>query len=231
MDHQGPMVLPSSERPGGILTALDDLLKQPTALVARTEAHDGLPVAARVLAASILAWGVYGAVAGLFQGGVQTLVAALKAPVIVLLTMLLCAPSFYVFGALAGTDLSGRRMLAIMVGLSGMLALLMLGLLPIAWLFTVSSSSLWFVVWLHVLVWAVALVFAFRFLTATVGNSRARGALVLWMLLFAVVSCQVTTYLRPVLAREPGAPLVESGKMFFLEHFGQVSRADGRGER
>jgi hypothetical protein len=131
----------------------------------------------------------------------------------------------------ARADLSGRRMLGVMVGLSGMLALLMLGLLPVAWLFTVSSSSLWFVVWLHLLVWAIALVFALRFLTVAIGSQRARGALVLWMLLFAVVSFQVTTYLRPVLSREPGAPLVESGKMFFLEHLGQAWKVDGKGDR
>jgi hypothetical protein len=40
---------------------------------------------------------------------------------------------------------------------SGMLALVLVGLLPIEWLFSVSAKSLAFVVWLHVALWAVAI--------------------------------------------------------------------------
>ena len=72
----------------------------------------------------------------------------------------------------------------------------------------------------------LALLFGLRFLMTAVGEPRARAALLLWMLLFSVVSYQVTTYVRPVLWREPGAPLVESAKMFFLEHFMEVARSE-----
>jgi hypothetical protein len=36
------------------------------------------------------------------------------------------------------------------------------------------------------------------------------------------VSFQVTTFLRPTLWREPDAPIVERGKLFFLDHFSEA---------
>ena len=95
------------------------------------------------------------------------------------------------------------------------------------WLFSVSSSSLAFVVWLHLILWAMALVFGGRFLRAALPEVHP-GALILWLVLFCVVSFQVVTFVRPVLWRSPGAPVVEQGKLFFLDHF-NASRDEGEG--
>jgi hypothetical protein len=50
-----------------------------------------------------------------------------------------------------------------------------------------------------------------------------------------VVSLQVTTLIRPVLWRGPDRPLIESERLFFLEHFGRVldpaPEKDGPGKR
>ncbi len=208
--------------PGSTLSAFDELLRRPADAMTRSEAGGGLAVSLRLFGGSIAGYVLYGAIAGLFQGGVQTLIAALKTPLIVVGSLLLCAPSFYVFGTLAGADLSARRFLGLMAGFGGVLALLMMGLLPVTWLFTVSSSSLVFVVWLHVLIWWIALLFGFRFLVTA--EPRARGALFLWVLLFSIVSYQLTTHVRPVLWREPGAPVFETEKLFFLEHLGEVGK-------
>jgi hypothetical protein len=223
--ESGPSILVA---PGGTLGAFNELLRQPEAAVTRAAQGAGAGASRRLLVGSVLAYILYGAVAGLFQGGAQVAIAALKVPLIILASLVLCAPSFYVFGTLAGAELSGRRFLGLMAGFGGMLALILMGLLPVAWLFTVSSSSLLFVVFVQVLVWSVALAFAFRFLLSAMAEPRARGALVLWILLFAIVSCQFTTYIRPVLWREPGAPMVETGKLFFLEHLAEVAKSSGR---
>ena len=42
--------------------------------------------------------------------------------------------------------------------------------------------------------------------------------------LFCAVSLQVTTFMRPTLRREPNAPLIEHGKLFFLDHFSESLR-------
>ena len=89
---------------------------------------------------------------------------------------------------------------------------------PRPWLFSVSSKSLAFVVWLHLALWSIAVIFAARCLRAALPEMPA-GAVLLWLWLFWVVCFQVTTFLRPTLRREPNAPVVERGKLFFLDHF------------
>jgi len=220
----GHAVLEPQTIPAGMLGAFNALLRHPASIIADSRAGGRSVASARLLVGSLVCYAAYGAAAGLFQSGHQALVAAVKAPLIVLVTLVLCAPSFYVFGTLAGADLSGSRSLGLMAGFSGMLGLLLLALLPISWLFTVSSASLLFVVLLHLIVWWVALIFAFRFLSVILVQPAARAALFLWVVLFSIVSYQVTTYLRPTLWREANAPFFRTEKLFFLEHLGQVAR-------
>jgi hypothetical protein len=215
-----PMATPE---PAGAFQAFDELLKTPQQVALRARQAGSNRPALLLLAGSLVAFAVYGAVAGLFTGGTQILVSALKAPLIVLLSLALCLPSLYIFSALAGAPLSRRPFLHIVAGFAGMLALLLIGLMPISWLFSVSSRSLYFVVWLHALAWIVAAAFGARFLARSLEIREAGKAVFLWLLLFALVSFQVSTWLRPVLWRAPGRPLFESGKMFFLEHLGKIA--------
>jgi len=69
-----------------------------------------------------------------------------------------------------------------------MLALLLIGLMPISWLFSVSSRSLLFVVWLHAIAWIVAASFGARFLSRSFDLPEVGKAIFLWLLLFA--SCR-----------------------------------------
>ena len=146
----------------------------------------------------------------------------MKAPLIVAGSALLCA-SLYVFGVLAGAPLTRARFAVTLTGFLGMLALVMAGLLPIEWLFSVSTESLAFVVWLHLALWTIAMIFGVRFLRAALPEVSA-GALMLWVGLFCLVSFQVTTFVRPTLWRDPNAAIVAHGKLFFLDHFKQALR-------
>lgn len=98
-------------------------------------------------------------------------------------------------------------------------------LLPINWLFSVSSRSLGFLVILHGLVWLIALYFGGSFLLRVIPETGARRGVVVWVMLVGVVSLQVTTTLRPVLARASGRPLIEGARLSFLEHLGQAFQA------
>lgn len=139
-----------------------------------------------------------------------------------LLALALCLPSLYVFGALSGARWTRRRLLASVAGFVGTLGLLLAALLPVSWLFSVSSRYLISAVWVHVVLWLVSLLFGWRFLGRALSESGAGGGMFLWLILFGLVTFQVATYMRPVLWRDPGQPLFESGKMFFLEHMGKV---------
>jgi hypothetical protein len=51
--------------------------------------------------------------------------------------------------------------------------------------------------------------------------------MILWLLLFCVVSLQAATVLRPVLSRKPGGAIFVSGKKSFLEQVGDVFAETG----
>jgi hypothetical protein len=142
-----------------------------------------------------------------------------------------CLPSLFVFGAMAGIEWTWRRLLVLASGFAGSLGLLLVGLLPIAWPFSVSSRYLVTAVWLHILLWLLALVFGWRFLRAALREFGARGAMLPWLLLFCLVSFQVATVLRPVLSREPGEPLFSGAKMSFFENLGRAFDLDDKHEK
>jgi hypothetical protein len=206
----------------GVLNDFDELLRQPLAGLARAQAGGPSRPYWRLLGGSTVCCLLYGAVSGSFQGGTQIVLAALKAGFIVGGSVALCLPSLYVLASLLGANLSGARLLAVVAGFSGMLAALLAGLLPIAWLFSVSSATVRFVFCLHAVLWSVAVFFAGRYLNQALRDAGARSPSLLWLVLFCVVSFQMTTLVRPVLWRAPGAPVVETGRMFFLEHLRSV---------
>ena len=205
---------------GGILRSFDRLLTEPQSLLQKDGSRSSVPL--WLLAGSLFGFVVYGAGAGSFQGGNQILVTALKAPLIVTMALALCLPSLYVFGALSGARWSKRRLLATISGFAATLGLLLAALVPISWLFSVSSRYLASAVWIHALLWLISLAFGWRFLGTALRESGAGGGMFLWLLLFALVSFQVATFLRPVLWSDAGDPLFERGKMSFVEHFGKV---------
>lgn len=118
---------------------------------------------------------------------------------------------------------TSRSFLTLLAGFAGTLALLLLALLPVSWLFSASSRYLRSAVFLQFVLWLIALGLSWRFLGQILGAMGSRkGALFLWLVLFCVVSLQVTTMLRPVLERKPGGALFVSGKKSFLEQIGDV---------
>src|SRR4051812_34568703 len=105
-----------------LFSALDELLRHRTVSRAPT-----------LLLAAVLCYAVYGAATGFFQGGLQIAVAIWKVPLIIVGSLLLCLPSLYVFSALSGTELAGIA------------GLILIALMPVVWLFSVSTLSLMFV--------------------------------------------------------------------------------------
>jgi hypothetical protein len=219
MSDQIEIVAPE---PRGILSTLDELLRRPMAGFVR--ARSGAPVgpwALRVCAGSIVCCVLYGAAGGFFQGGAQVAVAAIKAPLIIVLSAALCMPSLYVLSTIGGAALTRERFVVTLAAFFGLLGLILVALLPIEWLFSVSSRSLAFVVWLHVALWGLAVSFGGRFLRAALPELSG-GVVLLWLMLFCVVSFQVTTFVRPTLWRAPAGAVFEDGKLFFIDHFLRV---------
>jgi hypothetical protein len=196
-----------------VLRSMDELLRKPDSALTT---H---PFA--LLAGAIGCYLLYGAATGFFQGGWAVALAVTKVPLIVLGSTLVCLPSLYVFLGLAGADFSPRAFAATVAGFCGITGLILLALMPVIWLFSVSTISITFVVLMHLMVWIIALWFGRAFLRRT----AAAGTRVVdvWLFLLFLVSLQMTTYVRPVLWREPGQPFIDSRKESFFGHFHDVS--------
>jgi hypothetical protein len=226
MSNESQIMPPPSPVPGsaptGFVAPLVELLQHPDRLMARSRDTDELRTALTLFIGSLVCAAAYGAASGCFQGGWQVLASTIKAPLILYGSVALCAPSLFVFSSLAGAKLTWRRFFIILAGFSGLLGLLLVGFMPISWLFSVSSNSISFVVWLHIAAWCTALFFAGRFVSQSLSDAAGKATIALWLVLFLAVSFQVATVVRPVLWRAPGAPFIESGKKFFTEQLGSA---------
>lgn len=220
----GPKFWPATapEEPRSMFGAVEEILKRPYDFAVRYGSRGSGRSTRHLAVASMLLVGVYGLASAFFQGGPTFLLATLKAPIILLASYLICLPSLYIFACLSGSDVRLGRLANLMAGSAGMAGLFLLGMAPIAWLFSVSSASVVFAVIFHLGVWLVAAYLGLRFLFVVFHDLAERRILVAWSILFVVVSFQVATLLRPILVVEPDEPLVAAGKKFFVQHFVDV---------
>lgn len=173
--------------------------------------------------ASVFFSAAYGAVLGLFQPGLQTLYAALKVPIVVVGTALLCAPTFYVFNSILGSRLSLGQTLCVVLFLAAGAGLVLVAFAPIAWFFTVSTGGVEFLTILHLGVFLVAALYGIRSLDAgrrylawldSTQTAIHGKMLALWFLLLVFVALQMAYYFRPLLL--PG-PFHKGERGLFIE--------------
>ena len=203
-----------------VVTALNAVLKTPDAVINRQDRRN--EQAAALFGGALVCYVAYAIAAGFFQGGETVVLAMLKIPLIILASVVLCLPSLYVFTSLAGAEFSRDTFTTAVAGFCAIAGLILIGLMPVTWLFSVSTISLGFVVWMHMVIWVIALAFARRLLVRMA--TPARGAIGLWLVMLFIVSLQMTTYLRPVLWRDSGAPVIELEKKSFFSHLYESSR-------
>lgn len=198
---------------------LDALLKTPNRLQA--EIQMGNTFAALKALGLITIFGLlcYGLITGMFSGGTQLLWAPLKVVATVLASCLLCLPSLYIFVSLAGINMKPMCMMA--QGMAGLAltSILLLGLAPVLFLFTVSTESLVFMGVLHLIILFVAGgTGAQRFLNSLSRYIAAKSFYPgLWLCIFTLVLCQMSTTLRPILGSADD--VFTSEKQFFLIHW------------
>jgi hypothetical protein len=222
MDLPPPIIPPSTEpvHAGGMIEAL---LKSP-GTISGTIAQDRSSVRTGVifLASAVLFHAIFGFAVGLFSGWAAGAVAFLKAGVISIASLLLCFPSLYVFSAVGGAPLSARQTFVLGSSCLALIGVLLIGLAPVAWLFAVSTESVGFVTTLIFVIWLTAVIFADRFtgtLRSRQGFERS-GGILLWFIVFILVSMQMTTYLRPILQKPDFTRgVIRTEKKFFLQHF------------
>lgn len=183
------------------------------------------PVRGATLAAvGVLGAVVYGACMGLFAGlrhpesaWIQILFTAVKVPLLFFLTLVVCAPSLYVFSALARSRLRGGHTVVLLLACTAVTTTVLASLGPVTVFFTLSTTSHPFMQVLNVVAFAIAGFIGVGFLRKVMsvvlerepeatapdpGAKRARAVFAVWIAIYAVVGAQTGWILRPFI----GAP-------------------------
>lgn len=176
------------------------------------------------LALVIVAGAAYGLVVGSFSGGTQWWASPLKIVLGVLLSALICLPSLYIMAALSGATSTLRELAGIVAGAAALMTILLMGLAPVAWVFSQSTQSVSAMAAVHFLFWAVSLYFGLRFLSGALGRTSDRaGGVRLWIVIYLLVMFQMTTALRPLIGT--AKTLLPTEKKFFLAHWADTMAA------
>jgi hypothetical protein len=200
-------------------TLFEALLRRPRDLVLRL-AMPGHGATGRFVMLMIVSFLLFGVVLGCFAKHEQLWQAPLKITAGLLIAGAICFPSLYIFSTLAGGKLSVHQLGACLAGALALAGLLLLGFAPAVWIFAESTNSFGFMGVLGIGAWLIALLFGLRFLRTAVrvAGATQSGPMVIWSIVFALVTLQMTTSLRPILGRSE-QPFTQE-KKFFLQHWG-----------
>jgi hypothetical protein len=226
-DNGGPKIPPGQMvPPAGTLTAL---LKTPGAVIKAIEGEDALwPRTAYLILWGLAFHSLYGFAMALFGGWDASLMTLTKAPVIALSAIILCLPSLYVFSSISGNPISVPQCFAIAGATLAMTGLMLLGMVPVTWLFSISTESVPFIVVLNTGIWLIAVIFARRFLKLVIpGKTGKRWGLQWWLIVYIIVALQMATTMRPLLLK-PARGWWVSKKKFFLANFIDSFKSPGQ---
>jgi hypothetical protein len=205
--------------PSNPLRALENLLKYPGRIV-----HELHQTRAAILATWLLIFGItgvaiYGIVVGAQLGGAQMWIAPIKLGLGMLLSVLICLPSLYIFTCLGGIDAQLRSVCGALFAAVCLSSILLIGFAPVAWIFSQSTDSIVFMGTLHLFFWVIGIRFGLRLIDA-MGRflgATSRGHLRIWSLIFVIVCFQMTTTLRPIIAQSK--TFLPTEKKFFLANW------------
>jgi hypothetical protein len=177
------------------------------------------PVAGRVrwLVLFVLAGGgFYGVVMGAFTGFMpgrwpQFIYSGVKVPVLLLVTFLLCLPSFYVLNMLAGLGEDFGEALRAVVGAQSCITIVLAGLAPVTAFLYVCITDYELAVLYNGVMFAIATFSAQVVVRRYYGpliarNPLHRRMLVAWLVLYVFVGIQMAWVLRPFVG-DPWRPL------------------------
>jgi hypothetical protein len=211
---------PSDRVPvNGIVAAIEAILRQPRRIHFQlTQGRPGLIVAV-LLAITLICSLIYGFIVGTFSGGMQLWAAPVKIGGGLLVSGLICLPSLYIFSCLSGSHARLGEIFGLLAGMLAITTILMIGFAPVAWVFSQSTESVPTIGALHLIFWLVATMFGLRFLARGFSQMKAgpRGLLGLWGAIFLMVALQMTTALRPIVAKSDR--FFPEKKQSFLNHW------------
>lgn len=201
------------------ISLVEALLKYPGRIIHELQNNWRPALALWLLALGLLGMAAYGVVVGSFSGGAQMWIAPAKIALGTLLSILICLPSLYIFACLSGIDARLRTVTGVLFAAVALSAILLIGFVPVAWIFSQSTDSVAFMAALHIALWTVGIIFGLRLIDAMgrLLSGSTRSHLKLWGFIFVLVCLQMMTTLRPIVGTSER--FLPNEKKFFLAHW------------
>lgn len=161
-----------------------------------------------VLGTIVAGAALYGMSAGAYSSVQQAASAAVKLPLLILATFIICFPAFFVVQILAGSRLRLLQALVLALAAPALTAVLLTAFIPVTAFFLITGANYYFLELLHVVLVLVAGLTGMYALhegltlVCEKGGVYPRKALTImrvWALLFAFVGIQMAWNLRPFL--------------------------------
>lgn len=149
---------------------------------------------------------VYGAIMGLHPGGLQILYDAVKIPMLLLITLYITAPSFYVLTSIRGGKRSLSQVVVLLLSGLTVMSTILLALAPVNLFFILTTANITystyaFLVLLNVLIFALAggfgLVYLLRGFMALYPDGEWILSFLIGGFIFIFVGTQLAWVLRP----------------------------------
>jgi hypothetical protein len=126
------MPMDSIPTPSFSMSTLEQLLREPSVLLDDINNERGVVEVSRVMLGTIAVTGaIFGAALGAYHGGIQILYAALKLPLVILLTACVCAPVLTMSNRALGRSASLSRDIAMVLSTLALGGLVIAALAPI----------------------------------------------------------------------------------------------------
>ena len=216
---------------GAPLVAVEAILRQPRRVLYQLSRPGTSRLTGVMLTVAVLCGLLYGVVMGTFSMGGQLWATPVKIAIGLLISGLICLPSLYIFACLSGSQAGFREILGLVAGLVMLIAILLIGFAPVAWVFSQSTNSVSLMGALHLGFWFIGALFGLRFLAHGFSASKARShaGLWVWSAIFILVALQMTTALRPLVGTAD--TFLPKEKKFFAAHWADCLKADAERTR
>ncbi len=213
-----------------VVMAIDCILRHPRRLMFQLRQPNAGKLIVMMLFVSVLCSAIYGVVVGTFSMHEQIWAAPAKITMGLMITAIICLPSLYIFTCLSGSQARLVEICGLLSGLLMLMTILLIGFAPVAWIFSQSSESVAWMGVLHLIFWFIATFFGLRFLETGFSQSQARShaGFNTWVIIFLLVSLQMTTALRPIIGRAD--TFLPTQKQFFASHWGDSLKVPDNSE-
>ncbi|MCK5832331.1 hypothetical protein KAH81_01540 [bacterium] len=165
----------------------------------------------KMILGSLLLFSVYGISMGLYNSIPQAISAAIKVPVLFILSLIICSPALFIFNILLGSKLSLAQSLAMILSAFVMAGCILASFAPIVIFFMLIGSSYTFLRLLHIAIFTIAGLTSMKTLNDglvyaceehSVYPKQGVQIFKIWVIIFAFVGTQLAWNLRPFLGNK-----------------------------